>query len=141
MSKFFAAVAILGGAVLSAIPASAHHSVTGIFQTSRSDTLEGRLVKVDWINPHIYFHLDVTGSDGAVTHWRFESLPPAFMRRAGLTAELMMDDGGKPVKMLFNPPRDPANKTGFALEITYADGHSYRIGNIPSGNAPAGNGG
>lgn len=133
MKRILAAVALFAGAMMVASPASAHHSVTGIFLADKAESLEGRLVSVEWVNPHIYFNVDVTDKAGKVTKWRFESLPPAFMRRAGLTRDLVMDDGGKPVKILYNPPRDPKNHTGFALRFTYADGHEYTIGNIPPG--------
>jgi Family of unknown function (DUF6152) len=128
--KMLAAVAAFGAVLAMSSPAIAHHSVTGIFMIDRSATLEGQLISVDWVNPHIYFAVAVKEADGKVTRWRFETLPPGFMRRAGLTKELFADDGGKPVKIVYNPPRDPANKTGYCLEITYADGHSYTLGSL-----------
>ena len=45
---------------------SAHHSVSGQYDTSKPMTLTGVISKVDWINPHIYLHLDVKEKDGAV---------------------------------------------------------------------------
>ena len=128
--KVLAAVAALGAVLAISSPAIAHHSVTGIFMTDRAAELEGQLTGVEWVNPHIYFAVSVKGADGTVSKWRFETLPPGFMRRAGLTKELFMDDGGKPIKIIFNPPRDPANKTGYAMEVHYADGHSYKLGGL-----------
>ena len=49
---------------------SAHHSVSGQYDASKPLTLTGVITKVDWINPHVYLHLDVKEKDGAVTAWR-----------------------------------------------------------------------
>lgn len=136
--KVMAAAAVLGAVLAMSSPALAHHSVSGIFLSEQSTTLEGQLMSVDWVNPHIYFAVAVKENDGKVSKWRFETLPPGFMRRAGLTKELFMDDGGKPIKILFSPPRDPANKTGYALQITYADGHSYQLGALRAPVPPPG---
>jgi hypothetical protein len=50
---------------------------------------------VDWINPHIYVHLDVKESDGTTNTWALATLPTAMMRRAGLTKESLQ---GKPAR-------------------------------------------
>ena len=44
--------------------AMAHHSVDGQFDRSDRVELNGVVSKVDWINPHIYLHLDVEEESG-----------------------------------------------------------------------------
>ena len=60
--------------VVMAASASAHHSVSGQYDSSKPLTLTGVISKVDWINPHIYLHLDVKDKDGAVTNWTLSTL-------------------------------------------------------------------
>ena len=50
-------------AAFAAVPVSAHHSVAGEFDTSKTVTLKGAISKVEWINPHAYFHVDVKDVD------------------------------------------------------------------------------
>ena len=47
---------------------SAHHSVAGQFDDSKSVTLKGVISKVDWVNPHIVVYMDVK-TDGETVTW------------------------------------------------------------------------
>ena len=85
---------------------SAHHSVSGQYDASRPLTLTGVISKVDWINPHIYLHLDVKEKDGAVTTWTLSTLPTAMMRRAGLTKESLQGQPGVVVTLNAIAARD-----------------------------------
>ena len=87
-------LATLGFALL-ANGVAAHHSVSGQFDMNKRTTITGTVTKVDWINPHIYVYLDVVDDNGEVATWRLESLPTAMLRKAGLTSQLIMGDGGK----------------------------------------------
>ena len=59
MRHRFAVVLVAATLVVVAGSVSAHHSVSGQYDASRPLTLTGVISKVDWINPHIYLHLDV----------------------------------------------------------------------------------
>jgi arginine exporter protein ArgO len=63
--------AFVGGAFLLlalvlAGPASAHHSVQAQFDIHKTFTVSGTVAKVEWINPHSYLTINVTGADGKV---------------------------------------------------------------------------
>jgi len=107
---------------------SAHHSVSGQYDASRPLTLTGVISKVDWINPHIYLHLDVKEKDGAVTTWTLSTLPTAMMRRAGLTKESLQGQPGEVVTINAIAARDETKKLGWISKITYADGHHVQLG-------------
>jgi hypothetical protein len=107
---------------------SAHHSVSGQYDASRPLTLTGVISKVDWINPHIYLHLDVKDKDGAVTTWTLSTLPTAMMRRAGLTKETLQGQPGEVVTINAIAARDETKKLGWISKITYADGHHVQLG-------------
>ena len=103
----------------------AHHSVPGQFDVSKPMTLKGVISKVDWINPHIYVHLDVKESDGTTNTWALATLPTAMMRRAGLTRESLQGKPGEEVTITAVPARDGSKHLGWINKITYADGHSF----------------
>ena len=97
MRHRFAVVLVAAAFVVMAASPSAHHSVSGQYDSSKPLTLTGVITKVDWINPHIYLHLDVKEKDGAVTSWTLSTLPTAMMRRAGLTKESIQGKPGEVV--------------------------------------------
>lgn len=75
-----AALTLLG----SAAPMSAHHSVNAQFNTQVELTITGTLAKVDNVNPHSWWYVDVKDANGKVTRWNLESTAPAGLVRQGL---------------------------------------------------------
>ena len=84
MFKSLLAVAA-GAAILAAgAPALAHHSFAAQYDGSKPIRLVGKLVKIEWTNPHSYIHLAVTSQkDGAVTEWAAEGANPGALSRRG----------------------------------------------------------
>ena len=66
-----------------AIPAFAHHSVAAEFDSSKPVTLKGVVTKVEWMNPHAWFYIDVTDENGKVEHWQCETGAPIELLRRG----------------------------------------------------------
>jgi len=128
MQHRFAVVLVAATLVVVAGSVSAHHSVSGQYDASRPLTLTGVISKVDWINPHVYLHLDVKEKDGAVTTWTLSTLPTAMMRRAGLTKETLQGQPGEVVTITAIAARDETKKLGWISKITYADGHHVQLG-------------
>lgn len=76
------ATASLG--LLGAAAASAHHSFAAQFDADKPVTLTGSVTRVEWLNPHIYFYVDVTDEDtGNVTEYAFEMGSPNTLIRQG----------------------------------------------------------
>lgn len=122
LGRFLVAAAI---GVTAAATLVAHHSVPGQFDMSKPLTLKGVISKVDWINPHIYIHLDVKESDGTTNTWALATLPTAMMRRAGITRESLQGKPGEEVTINAVPARDGSKHLAWINKITYADGHSF----------------
>src|SRR5580700_11251780 len=81
--------AVLAGAVAliaSAMPLSAHHSFAAEFDGSKTVTLSGVVTKVEWMNPHTYFYVDVKDAEtGKVINWACEMGSPNGLTRQGWT--------------------------------------------------------
>jgi hypothetical protein len=75
------------GLLLASLTAVAHHSVSAEFDTNKKITFTGVVKKVDWMNPHIYTHVEVKGADGKVVVYRVEGGPPNSLFRQGIRPE------------------------------------------------------
>ena len=73
--------------IASAIPVLAHHSFAAEFDSSKAIDFSGVVTKVEWMNPHVYFYMDVKDENGKVTTWGFSSLPPGMLLRRGITKD------------------------------------------------------
>src|SRR6185503_6179715 len=70
-----------------ALPLAAHHSFSAEFDGSKSVTLDGKVVMMEWVNPHSWLHIDVTAPDGKVERWKVEGGSPNVLQRLGWTRE------------------------------------------------------
>ena len=78
------AVLITGMALLAAaVPSSAHHSFAAEFDATKPVELTGVVTKVEWMNPHIYFYVDVKDETGKVTNYACEGGAPNGLYRNG----------------------------------------------------------
>ena len=67
------------------VPSWAHHAFSGEFDVDQPVQLRGTIAKVEFINPHSWFHIDVTEEDGTVTRWMIEGGTPNALFRRGVT--------------------------------------------------------
>jgi hypothetical protein len=70
-AKFAVATALLG-LVSSAAPLLAHHSFAAEYDSTKKVNITGTVTKVEWMNPHARFYVDVKDESGKVTNWNFE---------------------------------------------------------------------
>ena len=65
------------------VPVLAHHSFVAAFDRDRSIEVTGTVTEVEWLNPHVWFYIDVENSDGEVVNWGFEMGSPNRLIRGG----------------------------------------------------------
>ena len=66
---------------------SAHHAFAAEFDATKPIKLRGTVVKMEWINPHTWLHLDVKKPDGKTERWMIEGGPPNALYRRGFTKD------------------------------------------------------
>ena len=87
-TKWYAAVAVAGIGVLGlSMATEAHHAFSAEFDANKPVFLRGTITKVEWINPHIWVHLQVAEPDGTLADWAVEGGAPNAMFRRGWNLE------------------------------------------------------
>jgi hypothetical protein len=61
----------------------AHHSFAAQYDRNKPVTLKGAVTKLEWMNPHIYFYLDVKDDSGKIVNWAVEGGNPSGLYRRG----------------------------------------------------------
>jgi hypothetical protein len=83
------AFALIVAAALTA-PLWAHHSFAAEYDSKQPVKLTGAVTKVEWMNPHVYFYIDVRDEQtGKITNWAWEMGAPAVIQRNGWTRNSM----------------------------------------------------
>jgi hypothetical protein len=122
--------AMTGVALLTSVPAQAHHAFAAEFDATKPIRVEGTITKVMWTNPHSWFYVDVTGSDGQVQHWMFEGGGPLALIRRGFTKDYLKP-GTKIVAEGFLAKGVPYRAN--ARSLTYPDGRVLFVGSSGTG--------
>src|SRR4030095_9071934 len=73
------------GLVFATTRTTAHHAFAAEFDATKPIKLRGTVVKMEWINPHTWIHLDVKTPKGTVERWMIEGGPPNALYRRGFT--------------------------------------------------------
>ena len=83
------AIPTLAGVLMAAVPLAAHHSFAAEYDASKPLKLTGTVTKIEWTNPHCYFHIDVKNESGKVDTWAFELGNPNALLRNGWTPNVV----------------------------------------------------
>jgi hypothetical protein len=80
---------LIGGLFGAAAPLMAHHSFAAEYDSKKPVKLQGIVTKIDWMNPHVYFYIDVKDESGNIVNWGLEMGPPNGLQRSGWTRNTM----------------------------------------------------
>ena len=120
--KSITASLVMAGMIAAAVPVFAHHSFEAEFDRSKSVELTGTVTKVEWMNPHTYFYVDVKDpKTGKVQNWACEMGSPNGLTSRGWTRNTLT------VGMVVKVPGARAKDGSFkinASNVTLPDGKS-----------------
>lgn len=100
-------------------PLLAHHSFSAEYDANKTVTFSGTVAKVDWMNPHIWFYVDVKDANGQTVRWQCEGGAPNALARQGWTRNSLKE--GDQVTVSGALAKDGTN-TCSARGVTLADG-------------------
>jgi hypothetical protein len=110
--------------------ASAHHAFSAEFDANRPVELEGKVVKMEWINPHSWIHLEVTNDAGETVVWMIEGGAPNALLRRGFTRDSLPT--GTLIRVQGFQAKDGALRAN-GRDITFADGSKLFVGSSGTG--------
>jgi hypothetical protein len=120
--------------MLAGVQLMAHHSFAAQYDRNKQATLTGPVTKIDWINPHARFFMDVKdATTGKVVNWEVELSAPAMLMRRGWTKAAVPI--GKAVTVNGSLAKDGSNLIN-ASTVTLADGKRVFAGS--SGDSDSG---
>jgi hypothetical protein len=111
-------VVFMAPALFIALPTSAHHSFA-IFDQNQLITRTGTVNDFEWINPHVWLHLDIADESGAVASWAFEGGSTGGLASLGWSPELFPE--GAEITIGFRPMKD-GSRGGQVMSVTLPDG-------------------
>jgi hypothetical protein len=124
---------ITAGLLTVTTPLFAHHSEAAQFDTTKPVKVTGTVKKVEWMNPHVWFYVDVKDERGNITTWGFAGLPPGMLVRKGFTKETLKP--GETVTVQGFRAKDGSNNaSGFSL--TFSDLRQVFPGALEVGSVP-----
>ena len=118
-------LAVLAVLLASAAGVSAHHSFAAEFDATKPVELRGSVVKVEWINPHTWIHIDVKEPDGSTSRWMIEGGTPNTLLRRGLTRNSLPQ--GTEIVVDGYRAKSGANRAN-GRDVTFPDGRKLFMG-------------
>lgn len=111
---------------VTAAPTFGHHSFAAEFDSTKPVKMKGTFVKMDWVNPHSWIHIEVKDADGKIANWKCEALPPNGLYRAGWRKDSLKP--GEEILIDGFLAKD-GSTTMWTRSVTTADGRRMFAGN------------
>ena len=126
-------VAIGAGILLAGVaaPLVAHHAFGAEFDRNAPIRLQGKVVKLEWVNPHAWIHIDVKKPDGSSEVWMVEGGTPNTLLRRGLSRQSLTY--GTELIVDGYQAKDHSLKRANGRDVTLTDGRKFFMGSSGTG--------
>ena len=108
----------------------AHHAFAAEFDARKEVTLKGAVTRVEWVNPHVWIHVDVKKPDGKIESWAIEAGTPNVLFRRGVTKQSLK--AGTEVVIDGYQAKDGSHRAN-GREVKMADGSKLFLGGSGTG--------
>ena len=126
VTRLFGAIVLLA----SAAPLIAHHAFGAEFDREAPVKLQGKIVKLEWVNPHTWIHIEVV-KDGATEVWAVEGGTPNVLLRRGLRRDCLTP--GTVIIVDGYQAKDHSLKRANGRDVTFTDGTKIFLGSSGTG--------
>ena len=123
--KLLNLIASAGILVAAALPVAAHHSFSAEFDSTKQVTLVGKVVQMEWVNPHSWLQIDVPKADGTTERWRIEGGSPSVLLRLGWNRNSL--PAGTKIKVVAFQAKDGSLRAS-SRDIEFPDGRKMDLG-------------
>ena len=127
-------ISMTGALLCAAAPVAAHHAFGGEFDANRPVILKGKVVKMEWVNPHSWIHVEIIKPDGAKEVWMVEGGSPNSLFRRGFTRDSL--PAGTEIVVDGYQSRDHTLLRANGRNVTFTDGRKLFLGSSGPGAPP-----
>ncbi len=119
-----AVTAVAAIAVLSGVPAVAHHASAPFYDGTKSVEISGAVTRFLLRNPHSFLFIDAEGENGETVAWEVEMGTALSMTRRGWSTDTIKV--GDQIRVVGQPSRAPGTHGICCAELTTSDGSPIR---------------
>ncbi len=112
-------------------PLNAHHAFGAEFDRNAPIRLQGKIVKLEWVNPHTWIHLEIIAEDGSTEVWMVEGGTPNVLLRRGLRRDCLTP--GTEIIVDGYQAKNHALKRANGRDVTFTDGNKIFLGSSGTG--------
>lgn len=120
----------VAGLTGSAVPLVAHHAFNAEFDANKPVSFSGAVTKVEWVNPHVWIHMDVQMPGGKTENWGFEAGTPNVLFRRGFSKASLTP--GTKIRVDGYQAKDGTHRAN-GRDLTFADGKKLFMGSSGTG--------
>ena len=117
-------------ALVASVPVVAHHAFSAEFDANAPVTLKGPVVKIEWINPHAWIHMDNQLPGGKTEAWMVEGGTPNTLQRNGIMRDSIKI--GTVIVVSGYKAKDGRMRAN-GRDITFPDGRTLFMGSSGTG--------
>lgn len=131
MKRILFSMLVVSGMFLTASVVLAHHAASAKYDADKPITLTGKVTKVEWMNPHIYFYIDAADESGETFNWAVEGSTPNQLYRRGWRRDTLKVGDTITVDAIM--AREPGLKHVNGRSVVLADGRRVFSGSASDG--------